>query len=103
MCVEAKIYEGVEGLLIDCLLYTSCKTPVDSTTIIACELRVLNPNNEESVWTATAESPNIVRHVVPNGADLVAGKYKIQPYIETASGFKGLWGPVQLTIHEKWK
>ena len=104
MSVTAKIYEGVIGLLIDCVLYDRSGTAVDYTGISACELRVMRPGaTEEEIWTATAITPNIVQHEVPADAELTAGKYKIQPYIETTDGFKGLWGTVELVVTRKWK
>ena len=104
MGTVAKIYEGVEGLIIDCLLYDKTMTPVASDEILNCHLIVLRPGSaEEEVWEAVAVAPNIVRHVVPEGANILAGKHKIQPYIETTDGFKGLWGTVELIVTRKWK
>lgn len=104
MPVTAKIYEGVVGLIIDCALYDRTGTVVDYAGITTCELRVLRPGEtDEEIWTATVEDPNIIRHVVPADAELTAGKYKIQPYIETTDGFKGLWGTVELIVTRKWK
>lgn len=104
MSTTAKIYEGVEGLLIDCLLYDKTRTPVDSLGILFCELRVMRPGAvEEELWDAVATAPNIVRHIVPEGAEITYGKYKIQPYIETTDGFKGLWGTAEMVVSRKWK
>ena len=104
MSTTAKIYEGVEGLLIDCILYDETGTPVDHEGILVGNLRVLRPGEEEEeIWDASIYEPNILRHMVPEGADLLPGKYKIQPYIETADGFKGLCGTVEMVVTRKWK
>ena len=104
MSTTAKIYEGVEGLIIDCQLYDKTRTPVDSLGILFCELRVLRPGTtEEEVWDAVATAPNIARHLVPTGAAITPGKYKIQPYIEATDGFKGLWGTAEMVVSRKWK
>ena len=104
MAVTANIYEGVEGLLIDCLLYDKTMTPVASDGILNCHLIVLRPGSvEEEVWTAVAVAPNIIRHVVPEGANILAGKHKIQPYIEATDGFKGRWGTVEMLVSKKMR
>lgn len=104
MSVTAKIYEGVEGLRVDCILFDKTRTPVDYTAITASHLLVLRPGaTEEEEWETTPTEPNILRHTVPTEAAIAAGKYKIQPYIETSDGFKGLWGTVEMVVSRKWK
>ena len=104
MSVSTKIYEGVEGLLIDCLLYDGARVEVPYASILVSKFFVLRPGaTEEEEWATTLGAPNIVRHTVPEGADLLPGKYKIQPYIETIDGFKGRWGTVEMLISKKWK
>lgn len=104
MAVTAKIYEGVVGLIIDCFLLDKTGTPVDSEGILNCSLIVLRPGAaDEEVWAAVAVAPNIVRHVVPEGADILPGKHKIQPYIETTDGFKGRWGTVEMLVSKKMR
>lgn len=99
MSVEAKIYEGVVGLLLDCLLFDKTDTPVPVSSIAECDLRVLVPGSTtEITWEVTKEDPNILRYVIPQDAIIVAGKYKIQPYIETTDGFKGRWGTVEMVV-----
>ena len=99
-----KIYEGVKGLLIDCILFDKTKTPVDHTVITASHFHVLRPGaTVEEIWSTAVIAPNILRHTVPADAIIIAGKYKIQPYIETVDGFKGLWGATEMVVSRKWK
>jgi hypothetical protein len=87
--MATKIYEYVEGLNIDVPLIDSEKEAVPVASISAQSFFVLRPGSTtEEEWAAALVSPNILRHTVPEGADLLPGKYKIQPYIETVDGYK---------------
>lgn len=99
-----KIYEYVEGLSIDIPLTDSRGEEVPIALIADQKLIVLRPGSaEEEDWTATTVAPNIVRHTVPEGADLLPGKYKIQAYIETTDGYKGRCKTVDMTVYRKMK
>jgi len=106
MGTTAKIYEGVEGLIIDFLLFDQDGTEVSSDILIDSNLYVVRPgmtiSNEEE-WTTSIVSPNIVRHVIPTGANIIPGTYKMQPWIQTADGFKGRWGACTLEVSSKHK
>lgn len=104
MTTDTKIYEGVEGLIIDIYLYDKTNTPIDSSGILSCSFCVLPPGStEEELWSAEVIPPNIIRHTIPENANIVPGRYKIQPYITTTDGFSGLFGTVIMPIFKKWK
>ena len=87
---KTKVYEYVEGLSIDCPLVDSDNEQVPIAIITVSKFYVMRPRAvEEEEWTTVLVAPNVIRHVVPTGAELIPGKYKIQPYIETVDGYKG--------------
>lgn len=99
-----KIYEFVTGLKIDVPLKDSEKEDVPIALISAQKFFVIRPGTStEEEWEVTLVDPNILRHIVPGDADLLPGKYKIQPYIETVDGYKGRCEPVELTIQKFFK
>ena len=85
-----KVYEYVTGLSIDCPLTDSEREAVPVSSILASKFYVMRPNaTVAEEWETVLIEPNILRHVVPEDADLLPGKYKVQPYIETTDGYKG--------------
>ena len=102
--MATKIYEYVEGLKIDVPLIDSEKEAVNIATLSAQKFFVLRPGSTtEEEWAATLVVPNILRHTVPADADLLPGKYKIQPYIETVDGYKGRCETVEMRITANMK
>ena len=104
MPVEVKVYEYVEGLHIDIPLVDSEGAQVTNEVISASKFFVLRPGaTVEEEWAITLVEPNILRHTVPEGADLTPGRYKLQPYIETPDGFKGRCESVEFRLQKKFK
>lgn len=103
---KGNIYVGVTGLVIDIPMLDGNGRIVPYDVVSFCQLHVLEPGKlevDEVIWPATSVEPNFIRHVVPETTVIVSGKYKIQPYIETLTGFKGFIDPVELTIYNKYK
>lgn len=103
---KGNIYVGVKGLVIDLPMVDGKGIPIPYTSVSFCRLDVIPPGKtieDEESWPATSVEPNFIRHVVPDSADIVAGRYKIQPYIETLDGFKGHIDPVEMTIFGRYK
>lgn len=99
-----KIYENVKGLKIDIPLKDLDGQDIPIAIISGQVLFVLRPNQEtEEEWSAELVSPNIVRHTVPVGANLLPGRYRIQAEIETPDGFKGRAETVYITITARQK
>ena len=98
----AKIYETTTGLVIDVPIVDGAGQDVDLSSAISAALNVLPPGEADEVtWPVTIESPNILRHVVPEGAPLAPGTYRIQPHLVLSSGFNGPWGVVHLPVEYK--
>lgn len=99
-------YKSVEGLHIDVPLKDSNNQNVLIAVISAQKFFVIPPGKTESdeeEWTVTLVEPNILRHTVPEGADLQSGKYKVQPYIETVDGYKGRCKTVSFKLERFYK
>ena len=104
MSTAVKIYEYVEGLHIDIPLTDNEGEEVANEVIFSSKLYVLRPGTtEEEEWDTSLVIPNILRHTVPAGANLLPGKYKIQPYIETVDGYKGRCETVEMVISRRLK
>ena len=104
MADDIKVYEAVEGLHIDVPLVDNEGELVTHEVVSVSKFLVLRPGaTEEEEWATTFVEPNILRHTVPTGADLLPGKYKIQPYIETPEGYKGRCETVTLRLYKKMK
>lgn len=100
----SKIYEAVEGLHIDVALTDSEGESVAHTRIAAAHFYVFRPGGlVEEIWPVTTLEPNILRHTVPEDAEILPGKYKIQPYIETVDGYKGRTEPFIVIVHKKMR
>ena len=75
--MAAKIYEGTRGFVIDVPI-----RGIESLSGIQhAHLYVMAPGcTEPQVWPVTLEAElGVLRHVVPDDAPLVAGRYLIQP------------------------
>jgi hypothetical protein len=99
MANDAKIYEGVEGLVIDAHINN-----VESFTgMVNYKFFVIPPDTKiEEEWPVTLEMNDLVfRHVCPPEKKLVKGTYKIQPYFELGT-FKGRWGTFLLVLHKNY-
>lgn len=102
--LAVKVYESVTGLHIDIPLVDNEGEQVTNEVISASKFFAIRPGStEEEEWATTLVEPNILRHTVPEGADLPPGKYKVQPYIETPDGFKGRCETVQFKLERKMK
>lgn len=103
---NGNIYVGVKGLVIDVPMTDGNGVAVPYTSVSLCRLDVIPPGKtieDEESWPATAVEPNIIRHVVPDTAVIIAGKYRIQPYIETLDGFKGHIDPVEIEVYARYR
>jgi len=99
-----KIYEYVEGLHVDSPLYDNEKELVPIAIILASKFFVIKPGAvDEEEWVTSLVEPNIIRHTVPDGAGLVPGRYKVQPYIETVDGYKGRCEPFEFKLEKNFK
>jgi hypothetical protein len=95
------IYDGTHGLVID----VECVDIEDLTAATVHKLYVRPPGvapDDEEEWAATVESPNILRHVVDAAEPLEAGRYRMQPYVETGD-FAGRLQPVEIVIKKHWR
>lgn len=99
-----KIYENVEGLHIDIPLTDNEGEQVTNAVILSSKFFVLRPGDtDEEEWATSLVAPNILRHTVPEDADLQPGRYRLQPYIETVDGYKGRCETVQFKIERNMK
>lgn len=99
-----KIYEGVEGLIIDTYLTDAVDAPIPTETIVTNKMFVMRPSTPtEEEWVTTLVAPNIIRHVVPDGASLIPGTYKIQHWIQNNSGYSGRATTVEFKITSNFK
>lgn len=99
-----KIYEGVEGLVVDTYLTDAADTPIPTSTIVTNKMFVMRPGaTAEEEWLSTLVEPNIIRHVVPDGANLGAGTYKIQHWVQNNSGYQGRATTVEFKITANFK
>lgn len=104
MSASVKIFEYVEGLHIDVPLTDSEGEDVANEVVSSSKFYVRRPGvTSEEEWATTMVAPNILRHTVPAGADLLPGRYRIQPYIETVDGYKGRCETVELELHKRFK
>lgn len=102
--MATKIYENVSELNIDIPLIDSEGEQVPIGVISVQKFYALRPESTiEEEWEATVIEPNILRHTVPESASLQAGKYKLQPYIETVDGYKGRCETVEFRITANMK
>ena len=102
--MSVKIYEEVEGLDIEIPIYDVEDEEVPIAIISSQKFYVLRPNSlEEEEWAVELVSPNILKHKIPEGANILPGKYKIQPYIETVDGYKGRCETVEIRVFAKMK
>lgn len=99
-----KIYEGVEGLIVDTYLTDAFDVAIPTETIVTNKMFVMRPGaNAEEEWSTTLVAPNIIRYVVPDGANLIAGTYKIQHWIQNNSGYSGRSTTVEFKITANFK
>jgi hypothetical protein len=98
------VYEATVGLNIDIPLVDSEGEQVTSNEISFQKIFVKRPGaTAEEEWSATVVAPNILRHTVPEGANLTVGPYRLQPYIETIDGYKGRCKTVMFNIVGNFK
>lgn len=99
-----KIYESVEGLIVDTYLTDAADVAIPTETIVTNKMYVMRPGaSAEEEWTTQLVAPNIVRHIVPVGAALTAGTYKIQHWVHNNSGYKGRSTTVEFKITANFK
>jgi hypothetical protein len=90
---------GTTGLVIDIPLLDKDGALIGLDGVLTCDLKVIPPKSKiEETWPATLQSGVGARHVVPDDKPLEGGTYKIQPYLELGSGFKGRWGAVTMLV-----
>lgn len=101
---KSKIFQNVEGLHIEAELYDREGDAVPIAAILGHKMFALRPGTtEEEEWDTTLVEPNILRHTVPDDADLGHGKYKIHPYIETVDGYKGRAEWFVVDLRKYWR
>lgn len=99
-----KIYEGVEGLVVDTYLTDALDVAIPVETIVDNKMLVIRPSTTVTEeWATTLVSPNIIRHVVPVGANLASGTYKIQHWIQNNSGYQGRATTVEFKLTANFK
>lgn len=100
---DIKIYENVEGLHIDVPITDNEGEQVTNDIILSSKFFVLRPGDtDEEEWATSLVAPNILRHTVPEDADLHPGRYILQPYIETVDGYKGRCESVKFRIRRSF-
>lgn len=98
------VYELVQGLHIDITLADSEDELVPVSILLAAHYCVMRPGSaQEEIWPVSMIQPNTLRHTVPEDAELLPGKYKIQPYIETVDGYKGRCETVSFKLTRNFK
>jgi len=74
---------------------------IDTSQITKAEIHVRKPDKTNVTWSAQTElnSTNIYYILQQNDVDMV-GVYKLQPYLELSSGWKGHGTPVYMEVKE---
>jgi hypothetical protein len=104
MMSTIRIFEGVEGLIVDTYLTDAVGAAIPVETIVNNKMFVIRPaTTVEEEWATTLVAPNIIRHVVPIGANLIAGAYKIQHWIQNNSGYRGRATTVEFRLTANFK
>jgi hypothetical protein len=79
-----RVYQGTVGLKI------SIVPNIEVKKVVFSKLIVRLPNKELTEWFSTVDVDNNEIYYITDINDLkLAGKYIIQPYIETDDGYKG--------------
>ena len=99
MADDAKIYQGVEGLVV----VAHIRNVESFTGLVNAKFFVIPPDTQvEEEWPVTLDTEELTFvHVCPEGKQIVKGTYKIQPYFELGT-FKGRWGTFFLVLHKNY-